>query len=62
MLASILYFLLFYFIINHIFFISSVGFKMHKSKDIKLSLILLTILFTLGNLVLCASYLIGLKI
>jgi hypothetical protein len=31
---------------------------MHKSKDIKLSLIL----FTLGNLGLCASYLIGLKI
>jgi NADH:ubiquinone oxidoreductase subunit K len=33
-----------------LFFISYVGFKMRKSKDIKLSLILLTILFALGNL------------
>ncbi|GAA0702882.1 hypothetical protein GCM10008904_09630 [Paraclostridium ghonii] len=33
-----------------LFFISYVGFKMRKSKDIKLSLILLTIIFALGNL------------
>lgn len=33
-----------------LFFISYVGFKVRKSKDIKLSLILFTILLALGNL------------
>ena len=47
-----------------LFFVSYVGFKMRKSKDIKLSLILLTILFALGNLSLGLydSSLISLKI
>lgn len=54
-LASILYLIFLNsncFIILSIilFFISYLGFKMRKSKDIKFSLILLTILFALGNL------------
>ena len=47
-----------------LFFVSYIGFKIRKSKDIKLSLILLTILFALGNLSLGLydSSLISLKI